>query len=172
MIVFVLFRQRNRSLAHRRVSPHPAAGQQQMHLHHEDGAVGDALDRLPQPEIQRQQSHRFESRERFTMFLGEQVVWFIYNMKHLKSVVVKAETVHLSVACNTLDTGKWIWWLFCHHSDTSEPFLPIFCHWGIFFKSKKQEFLCSKEQTVNSYWNSSGTRTLRNKYIKKQANRA
>lgn len=43
--------QRYWALAYRRVPPHPPAGQQQMHLHHEDCPLGDALDRLSQPEI-------------------------------------------------------------------------------------------------------------------------
>lgn len=50
--------QRHRPLADRRVSPHPAAGWKQMHLHYEDGALGDAVDRHTQPEIQCQQSDR------------------------------------------------------------------------------------------------------------------
>lgn len=42
------------------VSATPPAGRQQMHPDHEDAALGHAVDRLPQPEVQNWQSDRCE----------------------------------------------------------------------------------------------------------------
>lgn len=58
--MIVLFWQRYWALVDRRVPSAPLAGQQQMHPHHEDSALGDAVDRLSQPEIQCPQSDRYK----------------------------------------------------------------------------------------------------------------
>lgn len=57
---YVLLSQRDWALADGRVPAAPPAGRQQMHPDHEDGPLGDAVDGLPQPEIQHRQSDRCE----------------------------------------------------------------------------------------------------------------
>ncbi len=79
----VLFWQRHWPLVDRRVPAAPPAGQQQMHPDHEDGAVGDAVDHLPQPEIQYQQSDRYTvATVHAVMFVDEQVKQWDVRIRH------------------------------------------------------------------------------------------
>lgn len=55
------FPQRDRALADGCFPSAAPAGWKEMHVDHEDGALGDALDRLPQPQIQYWQSNRYKS---------------------------------------------------------------------------------------------------------------
>lgn len=55
--------QRDWPLADGRVPLAPPAGRQQVHLDHEDGALGNAVDRLPQPEVPDRQSDGYKLSE-------------------------------------------------------------------------------------------------------------